>query len=331
MGDLHGDGALAIPVVEEGSGLLHGFAPGSQLVAVVIPKDVGAVALLGAAVQLVHVVEALVPLGKLGALVGRQQAVKLHGDGQAVLHLILGRAGVDGVALDGHFGLVGVEVLVLDGTGRAAIQGVANLGAEALYIKLERAAADLLIGGEAQADVAVGDLALEQDLGCFQDLGDAGLIVRTQQGGAVGGHQGVTLVAQQHREILGRENVAAASQQYISAVVVFDNLGLDTDTVEFRGSIHVGDEAHRGLVLITRSCRDLTIDITVLLTDIGNTHLLHHALEVVCHIELHGSGRTGGAGGIGRRVDLHQFNEFFQYSHNVCLLAAPFRRLFLLL
>ena len=107
----------------------------------------------------------------------------------------------------------------------------------------------------------------------------------------------------------------AALEQHIAAVIVLDDLRLHTDAVELRSGIHMGNKAHRGLVLITRSGRDFPIDIAVLLTDIGYTHLLHHPFEMVCHIQLHGSGRTGRTGRIRRGIDLYQVNEFFQYTH----------------
>ena len=222
---------------------------------------------------------------------------------------------MDGIALDRHLGLIGIEVLILDGTGCAAVQSIGQLGAEPCYIKLQRAASDLLIGSKAQAYLAMGNSALEQDLRCFQDLSDAGLVVRTQQGGAIGGDEGMALEAAEHRVFLRREDMSAALEQDIAAVIVLDDLRLHTDAVELRSGIHMGNKAHRGLVLITRSGRDFPIDIAVLLTDIGYTHLLHHPFEMVCHIQLHGSGRTGRTGRIRRRIDLYQVNEFFQYTH----------------
>ena len=161
----------------------------------------------------------------------------------------------------------------------------------------------------------MGNPALEQDLRCFQNLSDTGLVVRTQQGGAVGGDEGMALETAEHRVFLRREDMPAALEQNIAAVIVLDDLRLHTDAVELRSGIHMGNKAHRGLVLITRSGRDFPIDIAVLLTDIGYTHLLHHPFEMVCHIQLHGSGRTGRTGRIRRRIDLYQVNEFFQYTH----------------
>ena len=59
------------------------------------------------------------------------------------------------------------------------------------------ALADLLVGGEGDAELAVGAALGKEDLGGGQNLCHTGLVVCAQQGGAVGGDQSLTLEAGQ--------------------------------------------------------------------------------------------------------------------------------------
>ena len=74
-------------------------------------------------------------------------------------------------------GRCGVEVLVLDAAHVAAIDGVGEVCAEARDVKEGSALADLLVGGEGDAEFAVGQLLLDDGLGGGEDLGHTGFIV----------------------------------------------------------------------------------------------------------------------------------------------------------
>ena len=69
------------------------------------------------------------------------------------------------------------EVLVLDAAHIAAIDGVGEVCAEARDVEERSALADLLVGGEGDAELAVGQLLFDKGLGGGQDLSDAGFIV----------------------------------------------------------------------------------------------------------------------------------------------------------
>ena len=89
-----------------------------------------------------------------------------------------------------------------------------------------------------------------QDLpGGAEDLRHAGLVVAPQEGGAVGGDEGLALVLQQGGEVAGGQGEAAFPQGDVAAVVVFDHLGLDVLAGDAAVGVHVGDKAHGGLPL----------------------------------------------------------------------------------
>ena len=95
---------------------------------------------------------------------------------------------MDRHAFDRDLDRIGGEALVLDRAGGLAVHRVAEIGAELLEIDLVDPAADLLVGGEEDADRAVPDVrVVDQELGRRHDLGDARLVVGAEQRGAVRG------------------------------------------------------------------------------------------------------------------------------------------------
>ncbi len=129
----------------------------------------------------------LAALGGLGQPAGVDALDDGGGDPEGVDQLVLGVAGVDVVALDEDDGGVGAEGLVLDLAEVRAVEGVGVVGAEGLDVEVLGAAADLLVGGEGDADRAVEELGVVLHPGHRgHDLGDAGLVVGAEQGGAVG-------------------------------------------------------------------------------------------------------------------------------------------------
>ena len=122
--------------------------------------------------------EALPFLGTHGALEGGEHLLEFHGDEKGVYHAALGPAGVDAGAVDGDFGVAGVEVLGLDFADGAAVQCIGLGGAEVFDIEAVGAAANLLVGRKAHVDVAVGDFrVLHQVFHGTEDFGDACLVV----------------------------------------------------------------------------------------------------------------------------------------------------------
>ena len=147
-------------------------------------------------------------------------------------------------AVDGHHGLGGVEGLVLIVGDIAAVQGIGKVRAEAGYIEEAGAHADLLVRGEAQADFAVGSLLCQQLLHRLEDDGDARLVIRPQQGGAVGDDQLLTLVFGQALKLGGPHDDALLLVEHQVAPLVADNAGLHPRPRRVWGGVHVGDKAH---------------------------------------------------------------------------------------
>ena len=127
-----------------------------QLGGVVVPEDVAQLCGGNVPVHLAQVVEALAALGGLRACHDRQSAVELHGHVGGVDHGVLGGAGMHREAMDGNGGCCGVKVLVLDGPGVAAVHGVGKISPKARDVKQVGTLADLLVGGKADAQLAMG-------------------------------------------------------------------------------------------------------------------------------------------------------------------------------
>ena len=268
-----------------------------------VPDDILQGGLLRLAVHLLQVEEALVPLGVGGGLQRRQQGVVLHGDQQRVAHLVLGGARVDAEAVDGHHGLGCIEGLILIVGDVAAVQGVGEVRAEAGHVEEAGAHADLLVRGEAQADFAVGGLLRQQLLHRLEDDGDARLVIRPQQGGAVGAHQVLAHELLELRE-LGRlhDDVLLPVQHHVPAGVV-DDLGLHVLSGHVRGGVHVGDEADGGQMLAPRRGGQGGVDVALVVVpgvfDAQASELLH---QQPGHVEL--AVRAGGDGAAGVIVAL---------------------------
>ena len=156
---------------------------------------------------------------------------------------------MDVPAVDGHPGGAGVEVFKLDLPRLAPVQGVAEIAAEALHVEAVGAVADLLIGSEGHADAPVRDLTLLKDLHQGHDLRHARLVVAAQNGGAVGGDEGLPLQIQEAGELPGGQDAAGVAEREIAPVVVVDQRGLHVLSGEVGNGVHVGDEAKPGLVL----------------------------------------------------------------------------------
>ncbi len=116
--------------------------------------------LLHCAAHLGQVEEALVAVGRLRGLLGGHGGVEAGGQGLAVDHAALGGAWVHVVADKPHSGAGGVEVFILQLAQFTAIDGISPFGREAVQREEIGAAAYLLVRGEADPDVATGDLGV---------------------------------------------------------------------------------------------------------------------------------------------------------------------------
>ena len=101
-----------------------------------------------------------------------------------MIPLALSRVNV--AAVHGDDGGVGAERLLVQLAGRVSVDGVGELRTELLDVEVFRAGADLLVGREADSDVAVEQFRIvDERLDGRHDDGNAGLVVRAEERGAV--------------------------------------------------------------------------------------------------------------------------------------------------
>ena len=275
-----------------------------QLLGVVVAQDVAQLCVGDIAVHLAQVVEALIALGGLRPCHHGQGAVELQRHIGGVDHGILGAARMDREAVDGDGSGSGVEILVLNAAHIAAIDGIGKVGPKAGDVKQGSALADLLVGGKGDADLAVGAALGKQGLGGGHDLSHTGLVVRTQQGGAVGGDKGLAFELFQERERGGLHDHPGGGQGHIVAVIVLVEDGVDVFAAGIRGSVHVGDEAQRGQLLAAGGGGQGAVDVAVLVhTGVLDAQIFHLLHQHVGEVELAGCGGVGA--GFGIRGGIH--------------------------
>ena len=183
--DLHGHGAFAVLSVQKFGNIQHVVLLELQLCGIVVAQDVAQLCGGHIAVHLAQVVEALAALGSLRPGRDGQSTVELHCYVGSVDHGVLGGARVHREAADGHGGGSGVEVLVLNGAGIAAVHRIGKVGTEARNIEQLCTLADLFIRSKGDTQLAVGQAFFLNGLNSGQNFGNTGLIVGTQQGGTV--------------------------------------------------------------------------------------------------------------------------------------------------
>ena len=300
--------ARTVAVIQAGGNMLHLGLAGGKLGSIVVAHDVAQVRGGHVTLHTRQVEEALTALGVLGAGEGGQRGVELHGHVLRIDHRVLGAAGVDAEAVHGHDGSGGIEVLIADLADVLTVNGIGVGRAEALDVKQARALADLLIGGEADAELAVGAIFGNDALQRGHDLGHTGLVVRAQQGRAVGGDESLALHLAQEREHLGVQHRAGGGQRDSLAVVVFVDLRPDVLTAGVVRRVHVGDKAQRCGALLPRGGGQRGVDIAVLVhMGIGQAQLLQLLNEDLRQVKLAQRAGVGAAVGVRGRVDLYIF------------------------
>ncbi len=241
-----GGGAWAVVLVDgiDDVGDL-GFAT-LEVFAVVVADDEGELGLLDGAADVGEVEESLVAFGGFGGLVGRELGDDFGGDACGVDHLAFGVAGVDGAAVDGDACGGGVEVLEFDFADLAAVHGVGEVASESVNVEVVGAESDFFVGVEGDADFAVLDVGvlLQIDHG-LDDFGDAGFVVGSEQGGAVGDDEVFADVPTEFGKLLDGGDDAFGEGD-VAAVIVWDDARLDVLARCVGAGVHVGDEADGG-------------------------------------------------------------------------------------
>ena len=271
---LHRTGA--VPFVQHLGRVEHRLLPHLQAGGTVVTEDIMQLRLAHIAGHLGQVIEPFVALGELRALGSGQQPLQFARHVDGVDHLRLGVARVDVAALNLDLRARGVEVLVFQFAFHAAVNGVGEIGAEGFHVEEIHAPAHLLVGREADADLAVFHLGVRQQI--FRgghDFRHARLVVGAQQRRAVGVDQRVPLEEGQLRELRNLHRQLAV-QGDVAAVVLLDHAGFHLLAAHVRRGVHVGDEADHGGVPASRRGRDRAHHVAVLVhRHLGHAEGLH--------------------------------------------------------
>ena len=284
-----------------------------KALAVVVADDVAQRRLGHAAAHLGQVEKALVAVGLLRHFVLRQHRVEGHRRGRGVDHDIFGAAGVDADAVHRQNGGGGVEVFKFDLTERAAVHGIAVVAAELLHVETVDTVADLLVGREDDAHLAVLDVFLDHRLDRGHDLGDAGLVVRAEQRRAVGDDELFAHMAfKAGAERLGEGDSVVELQL---AALVAHEAGLDVFARSVGSGVHVRDERDDGRVhALARGerCEHVAAVVHVDVLELQRFKLLHqHAAEVLLPLRRgRGAGEFVRGGVIGHIAQKTRFGRF---------------------
>ena len=154
--------------------------------------------------------------------------------------------------------------------------------------------------------------------------GDAGLVVRAENGGAVGGDEGLTLEGSQMRELFDRQAAPARAEDDVAAVIVLDELRLNVLAGEVGYGVKMGDEADAGLVLIALARGDEAVNIGVLVliyalqpkrAHLVGQHVAQCELAVAARYALRGLGACGVGLDIGDKsfVGFHVLSPYVKF------------------
>ena len=121
----------------------------------------------------------------------------------------------------------------------------------------------------------MGDLGVEGEI--FHgghDLRHAGLVVGSQQGGAVGDDQVLAHIFGQALKLGGLHGDLLFLVQEDVVPLIVDNAGLYISAGGAGGGVHVGNEAHTGDALTARSGGQPAVDVAILVhVSVVQTHL----------------------------------------------------------
>ena len=197
-----------------------------------------------------------------------QHAVELDGYVACVQHTALCVTGMCHSAVDGDICETAVEVIIVELTLFAAVQGVREVRIELLEVEVGGTLTDLLITGEAELDCAVTDGWVGGKDGCeLHDLCNAGLIIGTEKGRTIADDEILALINIETWELLRTEDdVLFLIQDDVLSIVVLDDAWLDVVARQLQCSIHVRCEADRRNILCDAlACRDGGINSAVLI------------------------------------------------------------------
>ena len=259
--------------------------------------------------------ETLVALGLLRHLIGREKRVQLHGDRRGVLHNVLRAARMDADAVHTDERRGRVEVFVFVYTELAAVHGVSPVARKLFNIQPLRAAADLLVGREHDAQLPVRRAGSDELFHRRHDLGNARFVVRAEQRGAVRYEQHLSAHILHGGELLFRENDAVAELNVLAGVEHLT--GVHALAARGGSGVHMRDERERsgGLDALRGGKRADGVSAAVHM-DVLQPQREHFLGQTARELQLPGRRRAFCAVLIGRGGHGDVFEKSFLAGHN---------------
>ena len=312
--NLNADGILAIALVQERSDILQDLLAVGKDLGVVVADDVAELDLGRGTLDGDWVVEALVALGVLRTLEGRDHLLELGSHGNCVDHDVLGATRVNHDALEVDVGVGGVEALVVELSEGLAVDGVAVCCAKFVQIKQACTMTDLLVRDKRNLERRMSELrVVAQALEQGADLSHTGLIVSGKQRGAVGANDVHAHKILEVRDLLlgGSDSLAVDDAGDQVTALIVDDVRLDARGRRVDDGVQVRAKHQRGSRLGALGCGEGAGDVGVLVDgDVGAAQRLELFAQVASHLVLSGRGRRDGiVVGVGLGVNLHVAHE----------------------
>lgn len=312
--NLNTDGILAITLIQERGDILQDLLAVGKNLGVVVADDVAKLDLGRGTLDGDWVVKALVALGVLRTLEGRDHLLELGSHGNCVDHDVLGAAGVNHDALEVDVGVGGVEALVVELAESLAVDGVAVSCAEFVQVKQACAVTDLLVRDKRNLERRMSEFGVvAQALEQRADLSHTGLIVCGKQRGAVGANDVHAHKILEVRDLLlgGSDGLAVNDTGHQVTALVVDDVRLDARGRRVDDGIQVRAKHQRWSRLDALGCGEGAGDVGVLVDgDVGAAQRLELFAQVASHLVLSGRGRRDGVVvGVGLGVNLHVAHE----------------------
>ena len=259
--------------------------------------------------------EALVALGLFRHLIGGEKGVQLHGDRRGVLHNVLRAARMDADAVHTDERRGRVEVFVFVYAELAAVHGVAPVARKLFNVQPLRAAADLLVGREHDAQLPMRRAGGDELFHRRHDLGNARFVVRAEQRGAVRHEQHLPAHVLHGGKLLFRENDAVAEFNILAGVEHLT--GVHALAARGGSGVHMRDERERsgGLDALRGGKRADGIAAAVHM-DVLQPQREHFLGQTARELQLPGRRRAFGAVLVGRGGHGDVFEKSFLAGHN---------------
>ena len=255
--NLNTDGILAIALVQERGDILQDLLAVGKNLGVVVADDVAELDLGRGTLDGDWVVEALVALGVLRTLEGRDHLLELGSHGNCVDHDVLGATGVNHDALEVDVSVGGVEALVVELAESLAVDGIAVRSTEFIQVKQACAVTDLLVRDKCNLERRVCELGvIAQALEQRTNLSHTGLIVSGKQRGAVGANDVHAHKILEVRDLLlgGCDGLAVDNAGDQVTALIVDDVRLDARGRRVDDGIQVRAKHQRGSRLGALGC-----------------------------------------------------------------------------